>query len=191
MDIVLVDDHPAVRAGLRGLLADEPDLRVAASAGTAHEGLQAIKDLRPGLALLDVHLPGDDGLALCLRARMLPRPPRVILYSAFADAALAVRAAIAGADAVVPKSMAPRSLVALLRRAAAGGVRPALDGEALRTAGEQLEPGDLPILGMLAHGVQPADVADTLGIAPEWLTARRWAMLTQLDPSPRRRLTAA
>src|SRR3954465_11686366 len=114
MDLVLVDDHPAVRAGLRGLLEDEDDLRVAATAATAREGYEAIADLRPALAVLDQHLPDDDGLSLCLRTRTLPAPPRAVIYSAFADAGLAVRAAIAGAEAVLPKTASTRALLPVL-----------------------------------------------------------------------------
>src|SRR3954463_5319806 len=177
MDLVLVDDHPAVRAGLRGLLEGEDDLRVAATAATAREGYEAIADLRPVLAVLDHHLPDDDGLSLCLRTRALPAPPRVVIYSAFADDAMAVRAAVAGASAVVPKATAPRTLLAVLRSVAAGRAQRALDGRALREAGEDLEADDLPILGMLAHGIEHDEIAETLGLEPEWLLARRWAML--------------
>src|SRR3954465_15801642 len=138
MDLVLVDDHPAVRAGLRGLLEDEDDLRVTATAATAREGYEAIADLRPVLAVLDHHLPDDDGLSLCLRTRTLPGPPRVVVYSAFADAGLAVRAAIAGADAVVAKATSPRTLLTVLRAVGAGGVRLTLEPRALRAAGERL-----------------------------------------------------
>src|SRR3954447_24375419 len=142
MDIVIVDDHPAVRAGLRGLIDDELDLRVAATAATAREGFEAIVDTRPQVAVVDLHLPDDDGPSLCLRTRGLPEPPRVIIYSAFADAALAVRAVIAGADAVLPKHAPPRALLAVLR----GELRPELDPRALRAMGERLEPADLAIL---------------------------------------------
>ena len=141
MDLVLVDDHPAVRAGLRGLLEDEVDLRVAATAATAREGFEAIADLQPAVALLDLHLPDDDGLSLCLRTRTLPAPPRVVIYSAFADAGLAVRAVIAGADAVVAKATPPRNLLTVLRAVGAGGIRPNLEPRALRAAGERLEHG--------------------------------------------------
>src|ERR1700710_1549494 len=113
MDIVLIDDHPAVRAGLRGLIEDEDGMRVAASAATAREGFEAIADTQPGLALIDLHLPDDDGLSLCLRTRTIP--PRVIIYSAFADAGLAVRALIAGAEGVLPKATPPRLLLDALR----------------------------------------------------------------------------
>jgi DNA-binding NarL/FixJ family response regulator len=91
---------------------------------------------------------------------------------------MAVRAAVAGASAVVPKATAPRTLLTVLRSAAAGRARLALDGRALREAGEAMAPEDLPILGMLAHGVDHDEIAETLGIEPEWLLARRWAMLS-------------
>jgi len=187
MDIVLVDDHPAVRAGLRGLVEDEDDLRVAATAATAREGFEAIADTRPQVALVDLHLPDDDGLSLCLRTRSLPAPPRVIIYSAFADSGLAVRGVIAGAEGVLPKATAPRLLLDALR----DGADARLDGRALRALGERLDEADLPILGMLAHGVGPREIAVTLGLEPEWLEARRWAMLARLAAGARRHPLAA
>ena len=182
MHLVIVDDHPAVRAGLRGLIEDEDGLRVAATAATAREGFEAIADTRPQVALVDLHLPDDDGLSLCLRTRSLPAPPRVIIYSAFADSGLAVRGVIAGAERVLPKATAPRLLLDALRDGA--GAR--LDGRALRALGERLDEADLPILGMLAHGVGPREIAVTLGLEPEWLEARRWAMLARLAAGARR-----
>jgi two-component system response regulator DevR len=188
MDIVLVDDHPAVRAGLRGLIDDVDDMRVAASAATAREGLEAIAETRPAVALVDLHLPDDDGLSLCLRTRSLPEPPRVIIYSAFADRGLGVRAAIAGAERVLPKATPPRALVDALRT----GKRTPPDPRALRALAERLDPDDLPILGMLAHGAREDEVARTLGLEPNRLEARRWAMLARLGwPARPRRAAAA
>ena len=181
MDIVLVDDHPAVRAGLRGLIEDEDGMRVAASAASAREGLEAIAAARPAVALVDLHLPDDDGLSLCLRTRSLPEPPRVIIYSAFADAGLAVRAMIAGAEGVLPKATAPRALLDALR----DGAPRALESRALRAIGERLDPEDLPILGMLAHGTATREIEITLGLEPSWLEARRWAMLARLGGARR------
>ena len=77
----------------------------------------------------------------------------MIIYSAFADAGLAVRAVIAGAEGVLPKATPPRALLDALRD---GARARALDARALRAIGERLDPGDLPILGMLAHGVGDA-----------------------------------
>jgi|tagenome__1003787_1003787.scaffolds.fasta_scaffold20104181_2 DNA-binding NarL/FixJ family response regulator len=176
MDLVIVDDHPAVRAGLRGLVDDEPDLVVAATAATAREGFQAIADMRPDVALVDLNLPDDDGLNLCLRTRALAAPPRVVIYSAFANPSLAVKAAIAGADCVLAKTASPRALIAVLR----GELKPKLEPRALRAVGASLETEELAILGMLAHGVSEAEVAATLGLDPEAARARRAAMLAKL-----------
>jgi DNA-binding NarL/FixJ family response regulator len=183
MELVLVDDHPAVRAGLRGLLDDEDDLRVVATAANAREGFEAIADLEPAVALLDHHLPDDDGLSLCLRTRALPNPPHAVIYSAFADAEMAVRATIAGAAGVVSKATPANALIAVLRTAGAGELRPTLEPGALRAAGGRLADDDLPILGMLAHGVAEDEIAATLGLEPEWLRARRWAMLACSAPA--------
>ena len=185
MDLVIVDDHPAVRAGLRGLIDDEDDLRVAATAATAREGFEAIADLAPAVALVDLHLPDDDGLSLCLRTRALPAPPRVVIYSAVADATLAVLAAIAGAEAVLPKSAPPRDA----GRGAHGERQPEpLDPRALRAVGARLAPDDLRDPGHAGPRRRPtAEIAATLGIGPERLpVARRAAMLPAAARSRRR-----
>ena len=187
MDIVLVDDHPAVRAGLRGLIEDEDGMQVAGSAASAREGLEAIAEARPDVALVDLHLPDDDGLSLCLRARSLPEPPRVIIYSAFADTGLAVRALIAGAEGVMAKAAAPGDLLDALR----DGARSELDPHALSALGERLEPGDLPILGMLAHGTPASEIEATLELEPGGVDARRRAMLARLGNTRRSPVAAA
>ena len=153
MDLVLVDDHPAVRAGLRGLLEDEDDLRVAATAATAREGFEAIADLQPALALLDLHLPDDDGLSLCLRTRALPAPPRVVVYSAFADARSPCGPRSPARARWWPRRRRRGRLLAVLRAVGAGGAaRRSSAGPCARPANGSTT-DDLPILGMLAHGV--------------------------------------
>ena len=88
--IVLVDDHPAVRAGLEGLLDEEDGVTILAAAATGREGYEAILTLRPDAVVVDHHLPDESGLTLCLRVQALDRAPRVVVYSAFADARLRV-----------------------------------------------------------------------------------------------------
>ena len=133
---------------------------------------------------MDLNLPDDDGLRLTLRTRALEHPPRVVIYSAFANPALAVKAAIAGADCVLPKTASPKALIAVLR----GELKPPLEPRALRAAGASLETEELAILGMLAHGVSEEEMAATLGLDQEHALARRAAMLAKLG---RRRPLAA
>ena len=187
-DLLIVDDHAAVRAGLAALVAAEPGLRVAGTAADAETALNLAEEIRPALVVVDFHLPGEDGLHLCLRLAQLRPRPGLVLYSAFADDLLAALAAIAGADALVPKGDDPDRLLDALHALAGGQVlRPRPSPQALATVGAALEPADLPILGMLLHGTRPDEVAQTLGMSGEWLLARRWAILRRLSPRRARR----
>ena len=188
ISLVLVDDHPAVRSGLSALLDDEPDLKVTANVATARDGFGAIAEFQPAVAVVDYHLPDEDGFTLCLRTRALPAPPRIIVYSAFASARHAVLAAVAGAAALVSKSARTDDLLTTIRAGdpsltKGGRISP----DALREAGAQLDPDDLAILGMLAHGVAPSEIAATLTMDERWLVARRWAMLERLAGKQARR----
>ena len=190
--LLIVDDHPAVRAGLAALIAPEPDLRVVATAADAEAALARAEEHRPDVALIDFHLPGEDGLELCLRLDGVAPRPRRVLYSAFADELLAVLAIVAGADALVPKSSDPEQLLETLLTVAVGQrIAMTPSRTAMTTVSAALEPADLPVLGMLIHGTPPAEVADTLAMSPDWLLARRWAILQRLSPRRTRRGTLA
>jgi DNA-binding NarL/FixJ family response regulator len=181
LDVLVVDDHGAVREGLHALLDQTPGLEPAGAAANGREAIALVAESRPRAVVLDVHLPGEDGLSLCLRLKSAADPPAVVLYSAFADERLAVRGIVAGADAAVAKREDPDVLCRIVFEVARGR-RPVLDvgPEALRDASARLHPDDLPIIGMLVHGIPPEEIAATLGVGESWLTARRWAMLAAL-----------
>jgi DNA-binding NarL/FixJ family response regulator len=185
--VLVVDDHPAVREGMRSMLAREPGMVVAAtatSAGEAHAMWPALAHAPVDVVLVDRHLPDEDGLSLCLWLTTRTPAPAVVIAAATSDEALAVPAAVAGASAVWAKTSDPVDLPGVLRSAAAGERRLPADapaiagGQAARLAAE-----DLPILGMLRHDVPPADIAATLGLDDATLAARRWAMLEALSGS--------
>ena len=187
LGLVLVDDHPAVRRGLGALLATEDDLRVLAAVASAEEGLAAIERLRPDVALLDFHLPKDDGLSLCLRTRALSRPPRVLVFSAFADEALALQATVAGAHGVLSKDAPFEELCAAVRALARGERRLApVSPPVVAAHAAALAPADRPILALLRERVPEEEIAYTLGLDLGWLRARRWAILGRLGEQGRR-----
>jgi DNA-binding NarL/FixJ family response regulator len=118
--VLLVDDHPAVRLGVRTLIDDQPDMRVAAEASSARDALGQLEE-QIDVAVVDYHLrEGEDGLWLTTRLKGMHPAPRVLIYSAFADGALAVTAAIAGADGLLGKQELGQELCRAIRRLAAG-----------------------------------------------------------------------
>ena len=187
--VFVVDDHPAVRAGMQAMLEREPDIVVAAAAATAgeaHTMWPALEGAPVDVVLVDHHLPDEDGLSLCLWLTTREPAPAVVIAAATADEALALPAAVAGASAVWAKTSDPHGLPGVLRAAVAGerdlpGVSPSIG--AVQAA--RLAPEDLPILGMLRNGVAPAEIAATLRVDDATLAARRWAMLEVLAGSPR------
>ena len=174
-----------VRAGVEAYLEAEPGLTVAAAVATVGEAEAFCEQLRPDVLVSDYHLPDGDGLSLCLRLEAAGGPPTVI-FSAFADEGLAVLAAVAGARAVVSKSADPDELIAAVEDVARGRrARLAATSSALRTAGRRLDPHDLPVLGMLMHGLEPDDIARTLRVDGDRLCERRMIMLERLRGRPR------
>ena len=117
INVLLVDDDPAVRRGLRMRLAAEPDLNLV---GEAADGLTAIalaEALRPDVALIDVELPLMDGIAVAERLRALRPRPAVIMLTLRDDADTRERACAAGVSAFVAKRGIPDELIAAIRQA--------------------------------------------------------------------------
>jgi DNA-binding NarL/FixJ family response regulator len=188
--ITVVDDHPAVRAGLGFMLAAEPGIKLLGTAATAAEAYEQVEREVPDLAVLDYQLPGEDGLSLCFRLKSLRDAPRVLMLSAFADEALVVMAVVAGADGVVDKG-APTDLCEAVAALVSGETLfPKVSPNVMAASGSKLDHDDLPILGMLIHGVPSEEIAETLGVEPAWLAVRRWTILERLRDRPPRRATA-
>jgi len=190
--VIVVDDHAAVREGIRAMLASEPDLDPIAVTATAGDALALAERDRPDVMVVDYHLPDEDGLSLCLRLKSTNDPPAVLIYSAFADDHLVALAIIAGADALMSKAADPDELCDIVRALAAGTARmPTVMPMAMHTLASRLDTEDLPILGMLVNRTPPAQIAATLRMDEASLTTRRWAMLSRLTgraaqrPSPR------
>ncbi|MDQ3676260.1 MAG: response regulator transcription factor [Actinomycetota bacterium] len=189
--VIVVDDHAAVREGIRAMLASEPDLDPIAVTATAGDALALAERHRPDVMVLDYHLPDEDGLSLCLRLKSTDDPPAALIYSAFADHHLVALAIIAGADALMSKATDPDELCDVVRALAAGTARmPTVVAMAMNSIASRLDTEDLPILGMLANRTPPAQIAATLRMDEGWLTTRRWAMLSRLAGGSARRRSA-
>jgi DNA-binding NarL/FixJ family response regulator len=186
--ILLVDDHPAMRAGLNGVLTAEPGLVPLDAVASGDELAPALKSTRPDVVMLDYHLPGSDGLVLCRRVKRELPAPAVLIYSAYADAQLAIPAILAGADGLLHKGATAPELYNAIRMVARGDrVMPPVPPQLVEAASASIEPEDLPILGMRLDGATAQEIAAALRCEAVDVVRRIDRMLGRLRvvvPSP-------
>jgi DNA-binding NarL/FixJ family response regulator len=118
--VLLVDDDPLVRAGLRMILSSADDLEIVGEAGDGSEAVEAVRAHRPDVVLMDIRMPGVDGLAATSAVTRLPDPPQVVVLTTFGLDEYVFRALEAGAAGFLLKDTPPRDLVAAVRVVAAG-----------------------------------------------------------------------
>ena len=188
--LLIADDHPVVREGLRRVVADSPDIVVVGEAATADELLAQVDRVGPEVVLLDISMPGP-GLFEVLRALRERRPAiRTLVLSVHPEGQYAVRALKAGAAGYLTKDQAPRELLAAIRRVHGGGryVSPALGeklaqgrGAGVETAAhEQLSDREFEVLRLLGAGNSVGDIARRLSLSPKTVSTYRTRILAKL-----------
>ncbi|MEU6716369.1 response regulator transcription factor [Nonomuraea sp. NPDC046802] len=128
--VLIVDDDPVVRFGLGMMLRGAPDLVVVGEAGDGAEALRLVAEHAPDVVLMDIRMPGMDGLAATEQLLARPTPPRIIVLTTFDADESVLRALRAGAAGFLLKDTPPDELVEAVRGAAAG--RPALSADVTR-----------------------------------------------------------
>jgi DNA-binding NarL/FixJ family response regulator len=187
--VLIVDDHPSVRAGLHGLLRSEPGIVPVGTSATAEGALVQAKACDPDIVLVDYHLPDSNGLMLGWELKQLAPPPRVMIYSAFAEPQLSLAAALSGVDAVLDKSSPVESIFETLRAVAAGKtlIGP-IPPHVMRAGASLIDPQDQSILGLAVAGEPAAEIAAVLGMEEETVHRRMKSMVEWLRPRPRAEL---
>ncbi|WP_246036277.1 response regulator transcription factor [Cellulomonas telluris] len=186
--VLVVDDQPMIRLGLRMILDHEPDLRTVGEAGDGDVAVELARSTAPHVVLMDVRMPGTDGIEATRRLRADPAlaDVRVLVLTTFDDEEYVTQALRAGADGFLLKDADPASLVDAVRRVRAGGsvLDPAVTPLVLsqwrrwsagaspapgRAAGAAAVVGSLPerardVLVAVARGLSNQEVADALGL---------------------------
>lgn len=169
--VLLVDDHPVVRSGLRALLAAEPSLDVVGAAATAEEALRLVEELNPDLVLSDLRLgDGIDGVTLTKTLRRAGERPAVLILTTYDNDSDIVRAVMAGAAGYLLKDAEPEAIVQGIHDAANGQLvlSPELERrvtDRMTHGVPQLSDRELEVLRLVADGLANKEIARALFIS--------------------------
>lgn len=198
--VLVVDDHPIVRAGLSALVESDAGLRLVAAAGTAAEALAVPGEV--DVALLDLDLPDGDGIGLGAELKRQRPRVRAIVFTMHADERFVLRSLGAGLDGYLLKDSDPDDVLAAIHSAARGSLVIGRGAQAAVVAAATavpvarpaalatLDSRDLEILDLLAEGLSTGQVAARLFLAPKTIRNRVSEMLGKLGVATREEAVA-
>ncbi len=193
--VVIVDDQRLVRTGIRVILEDEPDLEVVGEAGDGSEAIGLVRDLRPDVVLMDIRMPGMDGLQATRRI-LAQDATRVLVLTTFDADEYVYDALRAGASGFLLKDSPAGQLLASVRAAAAGdaAIDPAVTRRLLdrfavaaRPAGRapaalsELTPRELDVFKLICRGLSNPEIAAELHVEETTVKTHVGRILAKLD----------
>ena len=177
--ILICDDHPVVREGVRGMIRDQPDLEVVGEAGNGGQAAELALSLRPDVVLMDLKMPGLDGAYATTRIKAIAPSVRVLIVTTYQNDPALVAALKGGADGCLLKDSPKEELFAAIRGLSKGEtpLAPAIRATVLRVlrknpAKPNAEPTDreLEVLLLVARGYTNAEVGRRLFISSRTVT---------------------
>ena len=190
--ILIVDDHGVMRAGLRALLEDEPGIDVVGEAADGEGVLYLAGELLPDIILLDIGLPGIDGIETTRRLRSRFEQIQVLVLTVYEDESLLREAIRAGAAGYIIKRAAEEELIAAIQAVSRGDmyIHPALTRLLVKdlsptihpTKGalESLTPRELEVMGYIIRGYTSRQIAETLFISARTVEGHRASVFGKL-----------
>ncbi len=189
--VLLIDDHPIVRTGIRGLLAQAGEIAVAGEAADGEEGLRKARELRPNVIVLDVSLPGSSGLEVLETLKRELPGSAVLMLSMHPEDQYAVPLLRAGAAGYLSKQAPAETLIAAIRKVSRGGrfispevaerlafnLDPAFEGP----RHEKLSGRELEVMRRLASGLTVTEIGHQLGLSVKTVSTYRRRILEKMD----------
>ncbi|MEH0422222.1 response regulator transcription factor [Streptomyces sp. B21-083] len=193
--VLLVDDHQVVRRGLRTFLEVQDDIEVVGEASDGAEGVDRAQELKPDVVLMDVKMPGMDGIEALRRLRELDNPARVLIVTSFTEQRTMVPALRAGAAGYVYKDIDPDALAGAIRSVHAGHIllQPEV-ADALLTQeeshsgqgrGGSLTEREREVLALIADGRSNREIARALVLSEKTVKTHVSNILMKLDVADR------
>ncbi|MFJ8945178.1 response regulator [Streptomyces sp. NPDC102395] len=199
--VVLADDQPLVRSGLRVIMADHPDLEVVGEAATGAEAVELVRDLNPDVVVMDIRMPGMDGIEATRRITAGPSDTRVLVLTTFDEDDHVYGALRAGASGFAVKDMSLDDILAAVRVVAAGDALIAPGVTRRLIADFVARPETVPrrpprpvagiterereVLTLVGRGRSNAEIAEDLFISVATAKSHVSRLLTKLDARDR------
>ncbi len=186
-----VDDHPTVRQGIALMVGAADDLELVGTAETGEDALAAIERLQPEVVIMDVRLPGIDGVSAVKRIQQAAPNVQFVMFSAYGDKRLLSDALAAGARGYVMKGSPPEDLIRAIRTVAQGKafVDPSLSPALIMTDGgpseQPLSEREREILQLLAEGYHTEEVARRIGLSVETVKSDTKRVIAKLQADTR------
>jgi DNA-binding NarL/FixJ family response regulator len=200
--VLVVDDQAIVRQGLRAMLQTEADLTVVGEAESGQQALKLARELAPDVVLMDVRMPGMDGLSALEQVKSAVPGTSVIMVTLYDNPEYLFRAVALGAAGYVLKDSSRAELVRAIRVTAEGGaiISPSLMPQLLREVGrlgyaapagpgpgpaDRLSPREVEVLKLIAEGLTNQEIADRLIVSPTTVKSHVQNILQKLGASDR------
>jgi len=190
MRILIADDHTLVRAGLTSLIARLPEMEVVAEAADGRQALRLVRDLQPDIVLMDIAMPGLNGLESAERIHGIHPKIKIIILSMHASEEYVAQALKAGASGYLLKDAATAELEMALKSVAMGQfyLSPAISRQVVDnflrggpTGLDLLTPRQREILQLIAEGKGTRDIAETLHLSVKTVETHRAQLMERLD----------
>jgi DNA-binding NarL/FixJ family response regulator len=197
--VVLADDQPLIRAGLRVLIADTPDLDIVGEAGTGAQAVQLVRDIQPDVVVMDIRMPGMDGIEATRIITAGSETARVLVLTTFDDDDYVYAALRAGASGFLVKDMALEDILAGIRVVAAGDalIAPSVTRRLIqefvgrpepapeRRAANGITKREREVLTLVGRGMSNSEIAAHLHISVATAKAHVARLFTKLNARDR------
>ena len=193
--ILVADDHPMLREGLVAVLSTQPDFEVVGEAADGSEAVRLAGALRPDVILLDLEMPGTDGVAALERLRDAGSEVRAVVFTAYDTDERILGALRAGARGYLLKGASRAEIFDAVRTVYAGGLllQPGVTARVLehlgrgdeRAQANQLTPRELEVLGLISEGLQNSEIAERLFVTERTVKFHVSSILAKLGADNR------
>ncbi len=190
INIIITDDHPVVRQGIRQILEECMEIDVIDEAGDGPQLLTKLLKNEYSVVLLDISMPGRNGLELLKEIKQINKSLAVLILSAYPEEQYALRAMKLGASGYLTKSSAPDELITAIQYAAAGrkyitkslaeAIAENMHNGSDAPLHEALSERELQVMCLMAKGYTPKEIASTLSVSPKTVSTYRERILVKM-----------